>query len=141
MGDVVHLSSPSLTAGYDREKAKRRNHPYHGEWHDAAGRLLAAVQPRSRAGVYPALAITERYLHIVCIQRKRGTIAKLGTATHVTASIEQQRLAWLRERGDASYEFGFDDASWVTLDAFFAEDIGQYIPNDVFSAVVTSIAG
>lgn len=127
--NILNPTSPSLADGYDREKAKKRNHPQYGEWTSSAGRLLIATQPRSRAGVYPTIAIAERHLYIVCIQRQRGTLAKLGTATHVTAVFDREDVSWVRERGNVDYEFGFTDGSWTTRGVPFADDLGSFFPN------------
>lgn len=127
--NILDPTSASLADGYNREKAKKRNRSQYGEWTSSAGRLLIAVQPRSRAGVYPTLAIAERHIYIVCIQRQRGTLKKLGKATHVTASLRRQDMSWVRERGDVDYEFGFTDGSWATLSVAFADDLGDFFPN------------
>lgn len=114
-GDILENPSPSLARRRDRETARKQNYPYYGEWTSTAGRLLAAVQPRSKAGVYPVLTVTEHNLHVVCIQRRRGTFARLGEAMHVTGTIHRGDLSWVRDRGDPSFEFGFRDGSWATL--------------------------
>jgi hypothetical protein len=128
-GDIVSNPSPSLAGRCEREEAKKKNKPHYGAWEDSAGQLIAALQPRSRSGFYPTLAIAEQDLHIVCIQRKRGTIAKLGTATQVTGTLSRGELSWVRQRGNAAYEFGFRDGSWATIDVFKADDIADVFPN------------
>jgi hypothetical protein len=128
-GDAFKMSSPSLSGGYTREKAKKKNRPQYGEWTSSAGRVLLGTQPRSRAGVYPTIAITERHLHIVCLQRQRGTIARFGSASHVTASLDRRCISWVRDLGASSHEFGFDDGSWVTLDIPAGSKLFQFFPN------------
>jgi hypothetical protein len=127
-GDVLETPPTSLEPKSDRETAQKRNYRYYGEWTSAAGRLLVGLQPRSKAGVYPVLAVTEHCLHVACIQRKRGTYAKLGDAMQLTCTIQRRDLGWVRERGEPSFEFGFRDGSWATLD-LVSSDMGRLFPD------------
>lgn len=127
-GDVLETPPSSLEPKADRETARKRNYRYYGEWTSAAGCLLIGLQPRSKAGVYPVLAVTEQCLHVACIQRKRGTYSKLGDAMQLTCTIQRMDLGWVRERGELTFEFGFRDGSWATLD-LVSSDMRRLFPD------------
>lgn len=131
--DLMHSPVKGCSDPAQREKLKKRQNVFYGGWTSSAGQLLAAVQPRSKAGVVPTVTLTDRALRVVYVQRRRGSFAKLGGATALGWSCPLNRLSWVREHPawgtGTSYEFGFPDSSWGVLALQGEDDFRQHYPN------------
>lgn len=131
--DIAHTPVKAIADPAQREKLKKRQSVFYGAWESGAGQLLAAVQPRSKAGVVTALAVTDRALRVVYVQRRRGSHAKLGETTSLGWFCSLQQLAWVRKHpawGEGkSYEFGFPDGSWGVLGLQGQAELEQHYPD------------
>jgi hypothetical protein len=116
--DVLNSPMAACTDPALRDKWQKRRRVFWGDWTSEAGQLLAAVQPRSRTGVNTHLVLTNKNLRAVYVQRRRGSLSKLGQATELGWTCSLSQLASLRDHPGIEgncYEFGFADGSWAVL--------------------------
>jgi hypothetical protein len=116
--DVLNSPTKACTDPALRGKWQKQRKVFWGDWTSSAGQFLAAVQPRSEAGVNTYLALTDQALRFVYVQRRRGSFNKLGEATELGWSCPLSQLAWVRDHpnmGGDSFEFGFPDGSWAVI--------------------------
>ncbi|MFK8850286.1 hypothetical protein [Streptomyces sp. Ac-502] len=101
---------------WDRRSADR-DAQWYGGWQSAAGRLAAALRPRTEQKYLSVLLLTGGGMHVVRVQLSSDGKKVAGAVEHAYA-VARQDITWLRDRGDVrhgTHEIGFADGSWVTV--------------------------
>jgi hypothetical protein len=130
--DVLNSPMKATTDPASREKWRKQRKVFWGDWTSSAGQLLGAMQPRSKTGVNPYLALTSHALRVVFVQRRRGSVNKLGEATELGWSCPLPHLTSVRDHpgmGGDCFEFGFPDSSWAVLAIDSKEEFRQHFAN------------
>ncbi|MEU2789852.1 hypothetical protein [Streptomyces sp. NPDC007100] len=113
--DRVNPFNAALDA-WDR-RGEDRSAQWHGGWQSAAGRLAAALRPRTEKKYLSVLLLTGVGLHVVRVQLSPDGKKVAGAVEHAYA-VARQDITWLRDRKDVrhgTHEIGFADGSWVTV--------------------------
>lgn len=127
--DVFNSPMQACTDPARREQWQKQRKVFWGDWTSSAGQLLAALQPSSETGVNSYLALTSHSLRVVYVQRRRGSVNKLGGATELGWSLPLSQLTSVRDHpgmGGDCFEFGFPDASWAVLAIDSKEEFRQH---------------
>ncbi|MEN2417073.1 hypothetical protein AABB02_03090 [Streptomyces rimosus] len=101
---------------WDR-RGEDRSAQWHGGWESAAGRLAAALRPRTEEKYLSVLLLTGGGLHVMRV-RLTSDGKKVADAAEPAYAIARQDITWLRDRKDVrhgTHEIGFADGSWVTV--------------------------
>ncbi|UNO38678.1 hypothetical protein [Streptomyces sp. MST-110588] len=94
-----------------------RSAQWYGGWPSAAGRLAAALRPRTEEKYLSVLLLTGTEMHVIRVQLSHDRKKVAGAVEHAYA-VARQDITWLRDRKDVrhgTHEIGFADGSWVTV--------------------------
>lgn len=90
--------------------------PFSGGWGSEAGRLAAALRPRSSTGVVCVLQLTDEELRLSYVQR--GRRSNLLGAVEAGWAVPRHRvtsLSFPSARQARAYDVGFADGSWARV--------------------------
>ncbi|MGW7572582.1 hypothetical protein [Streptomyces sp. NPDC054765] len=113
-----------------RAKSQKRKKAFFGGWDSMAGQWLAAAQPRTKAGVIVAVAVTDSHFQFVYAQYNRWN-GKLDEAIELGASFRRETLSWSRltHTNPDEVQLGFTDGSWGTLMGPDADARAKFFPH------------